>query len=61
MDNEKKNVKYVRYKQGAEMYSMSQRKFETLAKEAGATYKIGQLVLVNLEILDHYIEIMYKV
>ncbi len=38
--------RFVRYKEGAQLYSMSQSKFERLAKEAGATYKIDKLVLV---------------
>ncbi len=49
--------KFVRYKEGAEMYSMCQSKFEQIAKEAKATYKVGKLVLVNTEILDKYLEL----
>lgn len=49
--------KFVRYKEGAEIYSMCQSKFEQIAKEAKATYKIGKLVLVNTEILDKYLEL----
>jgi len=48
--------KYVRYKEGAEMYSMCQSKFERLAKDAKATYKVDKLVLVNIEILERYLE-----
>ncbi len=48
--------KFVRYKQGAELYSMCQSKFEQLAKDAGACYKINKLVLVNLELIDKYLE-----
>lgn len=54
------NSKFVRYKHGAEMYDMCQSNFEKLAKEAGATYKINKLVLVNLTILDEYLE-LYRV
>ena len=35
---------------------MGKTKFQELAKEAQACYKIGQLVLVNTEILDKYLE-----
>ena len=35
---EKKRL--VRYKEGAEMYSMGMNKFQTLAKDAGAILKI---------------------
>ena len=48
--------KFVRYPDGAKMYSMGLTKFEGLAKKAKACYKIGQLVLVNTEILDEYLE-----
>lgn len=50
------NKKFVRYKEGAKMYSMGLTKFQELAKEAKACYKLGQLVLVNTEILDKYLE-----
>ena len=49
--------KFVRYKEGAEMYGMGLSKFQELAKEARATYKLNQLVLVNTEILDEYLEL----
>ena len=49
-------TKDVRYSDGARMYSMGKTKFQELAKEAQACYKIGQLVLVNTEILDKYME-----
>ena len=48
--------KFVRYKEGAEIYCMSQSKFERLAKDSNACYKIDKLVLVNMEILDKYLE-----
>ena len=51
--NEKK---YVRYKEGAEIYSISQSLFERLAKQAGAIYKIGRAVLVNCEIFEEYLD-----
>lgn len=35
--------KYVRYQEGSEIYSMSVRKFQDLAKDAGAIYKVGKL------------------
>jgi len=53
----KRNVqKFVRYAEGAKMYSMGLSKFQELAKDAKACYKVGQLVLVNTEILDEYLE-----
>ena len=38
------------------MYSMGLTKFQELAKAAKACYKLGQLVLVNTEIWDEYLE-----
>ncbi|MCC8162966.1 MAG: DUF6462 family protein [Lachnospiraceae bacterium] len=48
--------RFVRYKEGAELYSMCQSKFEQVAKDAKAIYKIDKLVLVNCDILDAYLE-----
>lgn len=46
----------VRYKEGAEMYSMGMNKFQTLAKESGSILKIDRLVLVDLDVFDRYLE-----
>ncbi len=46
----------VRYKEGAEMYSVGLNKFQTLAKDAGAIIKIDRIVLVDLDLLDQYLE-----
>ena len=51
-----KKKKFIRYQEGAELYSMSLRKFQDLAKDAGAIYKVGKMALVNCEILDDYLE-----
>ena len=59
MDNRTKktnNKRFVRYPEGAEMYSRSLSKFQQLAKDAKACYKMTRLVLVNLDILDEYLE-----
>lgn len=48
--------RFVRYKEGAEMYSMCQTKFERMAKEAKAIYKLDKLVLVNCDIFEEYLE-----
>ena len=48
--------KFVRYREGAEKYSMGLNKFQELAKEAGATYKIDKIVLVNCEIFEKFLE-----
>lgn len=51
---EKKRL--VRYKEGAEMYSMGMNKFQALAKDAGAILKIDRMVLVDLDRFDQYLE-----
>lgn len=56
MQRKVKEKRFVRYKEGAEMYSMGLTKFQELAKDAKACYKINQLVLVNLDVLDEYLE-----
>lgn len=64
MDQRKKktnNKRFVRYAEGAEMYSMSLSKFQQLAKDAKACYKVNQLVLVNLDIIDEYLETFHIV
>lgn len=50
------NKRFVRYPEGAEMYSMSLSKFQQLAKDAKACYKMNRLVLVNFDILEEYLE-----
>lgn len=48
--------KFVRYKEGAEKYSLGLTKFQELAKEAKAVYKVDKIVLVNCEIFDKFLE-----
>lgn len=45
--------KFVRYQEGAELYSIGLTKFQELAKEAKAVYKIDKVALVNCEILKN--------
>lgn len=56
MDTKANKKKFVRYKEGAVIYSMSLRKFQDLAKDAGAIYKVGKMALVNCEIFEQYLE-----
>lgn len=56
MKKKEEKKRMVRYKQGAEMYSMGLNKFQALAKDAGAVLKIDRMVLVDLEIFDKYLE-----
>ena len=48
--------KYVRYQEGAELYSIGLHTFQQLAKEAGAVYKIRGIALVNTEVFDDFLE-----
>ena len=48
--------KYVRYSEGAALYSMGLHTFQDVAKEAGAVYHVKRLVLVNTEKVDQYLE-----
>ena len=50
--------KWVRYDEGAVMYSMGIHSFEKLAKEAKAVYRVNRIVLVNTEKVDEYMELM---
>lgn len=50
--------KWVRYKEGALLYSMGIHTFMDLIKEAKAVYHVKRIVLVNTEKLDEYIELM---
>lgn len=52
----KEDKRYVRYTEGAELYSMSLSKFQELAKDAHACYKVKQLVLVKLDDIERYLE-----
>ena len=51
-----KRKKFVRCEEGAKLYSMGLHTFQQLAKEAGAVYRVKRIVLVNLDILDEYLE-----
>ena len=60
-ENAMKAKKFVRYADGTKMYCMGISKFSQLAKDAKACYKVGQLVLVNLEFFDEYLETFHIV
>ena len=51
--------KWVRYDEGAVLYSMGIHAFTDLAKEAKAIYRIRRIVLKKKKKLDEYIELMY--
>ena len=47
--------KYVRYKEGAKLYSISERKFYDLARNADAVKHIDKIALVCLDDIENYI------
>ena len=51
-----KRKKFVKYREGTDMYSIGITRCQQIAKDAGAIYKVGGLCLVNTEILDMYLE-----
>lgn len=48
--------KFVRYEEGAMLYSMGVHTFQQLAKDARAVYRVKRIVLVNLDLIDEYLE-----
>lgn len=52
------NIKrrFVNYKEASKMFGLGLTKMQEYAKKAGATYKIGNRVLVNVEIFEDYLE-----
>ena len=48
--------KFVLSQEGAEKYSLGLTKFQELAKEAKAVYKIDKVALANCEIFERYLE-----
>lgn len=51
--------KYVRYKEGAKLFGMSERAFYNLAHDAEAVYHYKKTALVNLDILYEFMD-FYK-
>ena len=43
----KEKKKFVRYAEGAQLYSLGLHTFQEIAKEANAVYKVKRCVLVN--------------
>ena len=48
--------KYVRYEEGAKLYSIGRNSFIDLAREADAVYKIKGCAVVNIHKVDRFIE-----
>lgn len=50
--------KWVRYDEGAAIYSMGINSFRQLAKDAKAVYRVNRIVIINTEKIDEYMELM---
>ncbi len=61
LETETGGKKYVRYSEGARLYGMSERSFYKLAHDAGAVHKWNKIALVNIEIIDSYLELFAEV
>ncbi len=48
--------KFVRYEEGAKKYSMGLTKFQKIAHEAKAVYKVDKVALVNCDLFEKYLE-----
>jgi len=48
--------KFVRYAEGAALYSLGIHTFQEVAKEANAVYRVKRCELVNTEKVDEYLE-----
>ena len=51
-----KKKKYVRYEEGAVLYSMDKNTFRQIAQDAHAIVRLKRIALVNVEVLDEYLE-----
>ena len=56
----KRGKKFVSYREGADLYSLGLHTFEKLAKDANAIYRVKGRVLINIEIIDEYMETFHE-
>ena len=52
----KKKKRYVGYEDGMALYSMGKISFRKLAQEAHALLRIKKIAIIDLDILDDYLE-----
>ena len=52
----RKKKKYIRYEEGAVLYSMGKNSFRQIAQDAHAIVRLKRIALVNVEVLDEYLE-----
>lgn len=56
LSDPKVRKRFVTYREASELYSMGLTRIQDHAKTAGATYKMGNKVLVNTDIFEAYLE-----
>lgn len=56
LTNSQVRKKFVTYKEATALYSIGLTRVQEYAKIAGATYKMGNKVLVNTDIFEAYLE-----
>ena len=56
LTNSQVRKKFVTYKEATVLYSIGLTRVQEYAKIAGATYKMGNKVLVNTDIFEAYLE-----
>ena len=48
--------KYMRYQEARAYYCLGMNPMQRLAKEAGATIRIGRIIMIDTEILNKYVD-----
>lgn len=51
---------FITYYQGADYYGLGLKVFTSMAREAGAVYKIGKKVLIRRSIFEEYLRQLYR-
>ena len=57
VEEKKEARKFIRPNEAIKTYSMSRQFLENVAAEAGALYKIGKVVLINVKVFEDYLEL----
>ena len=50
------NKRFIRTKEGTELYQMGKTKFMQIAREAGVLYKIDRSCLIEVEVFEDYLK-----
>lgn len=61
VEQEERFKRYMRLVEAERNYQLDRRMIMTIAKEAGALYKINSIVLVDIDLFENYFEEHYKV